>query len=557
MHGSGNLALSPLDSRWKRPEFLLQAEVLFLLIVNSIDLEQRAARGNLSFSRGMPEEAQDAAFRGCARRLLASTFFSSWGDRMWQFSVVIFLLELFPGTLVYTAIYGIALNLMGFLLGPSVGALIDKNERITLIRGTLLVENSSSVITCILYLVALQSQAYRLKQALFAIIVLLATAGDIASSAASISISKDWVPKIVASFFGKQGSIQGKIPQKKLAELNASLMRLDLISKICSPIPVGLISSFLGVQAAIVFVGAWNFFTFFVEYFLVKAVYDRVEILQVPKTLFENSGRKSEHQELSLGRQILYFIRIPIFPACLSFSLLYFNLLTEGNLSTTFLRWMNVSDFNLSLYRGAAALFGVFSTYITPLLIKRINLNPTTLIGSWTLVLSLSACLLAFSIPRFHEISSLESGAGSGQYFEQPLSRSGLVLFICGIVFSRLGLWCFDLGFTQILQNNVPSDRIGLVNGFISSTNSFLFMLSNILVLVFNDPKQFGWPTVICFCVIFSSALLFTLYVFLFSVKKQRVISFRLLNNSSDSEEDSESEEFGISEDEIEPDNSP
>ena len=64
-------------------------------------------------------------------------------------------------------------------------------------------------------------------------------------------------------------------------------------------------------------------------------------------------------------------------------------------------------------------------------------------------------------------------------------------LLVVSAAISRIGLWVFDISYTLIYQENVADGLRGLIGGTQQSLNSFFTMLSGCLGLFFNKPEQF------------------------------------------------------------------
>lgn len=62
-------------------------------------------------------------------------FLSNWsvslqGDRMWNFAVAVFLVELYGNSLLLTAVYGLVVAGSVLLLGANIGNWVDRNPRL-------------------------------------------------------------------------------------------------------------------------------------------------------------------------------------------------------------------------------------------------------------------------------------------------------------------------------------------------------------------------------------------------------------------------------------------
>ena len=85
-----------------------------------------------------------------------------------------------------------------------------------------------------------------------------------------------------------------------------------------------------------------------------------------------------------------------------------------------------------------------------------------------------------------------------------------VVLFLVGIITSRIGLWMADLTITQIIQENVSEHQRGVVGGVQSSLNMLLDMLKFVMVIVAPRIETFGILILISYLFIVLSGCLFS-----------------------------------------------
>jgi iron-regulated transporter 1 len=83
---------------------------------------------------------------------------------------------------------------------------------------------------------------------------------------------------------------------------------------------------------------------------------------------------------------------------------------------------------------------------------------------------------------------------------------------LVGLCSSRFGLWAFDLALSQIMQETVAADQVGVINGTADSLMDFMFLCSFLLTTIFPDPAKFMWPVLVSFGSVATAALLFTRY---------------------------------------------
>lgn len=78
-------------------------------------------------------EARDGEMENWSRLvhcLYWSHFLSRWGDRMWEFAVGLFMIQVWPNSLLLVAIYGLVETASVATLGVLVGNLVDKCPRL-------------------------------------------------------------------------------------------------------------------------------------------------------------------------------------------------------------------------------------------------------------------------------------------------------------------------------------------------------------------------------------------------------------------------------------------
>ncbi|RYZ81738.1 MAG: ABC transporter substrate-binding protein, partial [Proteobacteria bacterium] len=120
----------------------------------------------------------------------------------------------------------------------------------------------------------------------------------------------------------------------------------------------------------------------------------------------------------------------------------------HGVLLTAYLKdgW-NLPEWAIGTFRGAGAFFGLISTALFPWVINR-----------WGLLKGTKQFIL------FQTLAVL---GGLGFFFLGGLA--GQIGFLTFILFSRIGLYGFSLGETQIRQVGIAPEVRGEVNGFASA----------------------------------------------------------------------------------------
>eukprot|EP00007_Cunea_sp_BSH-02190019_P003776 CAMPEP_0174238264 /NCGR_PEP_ID=MMETSP0417-20130205/10713_1 /TAXON_ID=242541 /ORGANISM="Mayorella sp, Strain BSH-02190019" /LENGTH=671 /DNA_ID=CAMNT_0015317083 /DNA_START=130 /DNA_END=2145 /DNA_ORIENTATION=+ len=168
----------------------------------------------------------------------------------------------------------------------------------------------------------------------------------------------------------------------------------------------------------------------------------------------------------------MYF-RHPVFFASLAYVLLYITVLSGGVQMTAYLASLGIANSAIAVFRAVASVSGILSTFLVPLLVRRLGvMNTGQLFLSWQAFCLVPAVAAFFFIPH------------------QTLNLS---IFLGGVVLSRCGLWGFDLAEVQIMQTLIDPSVLGLLNGTESALTKVAWLCMLGLGMVFPDPKQFGY----------------------------------------------------------------
>jgi solute carrier family 40 (iron-regulated transporter), member 1 len=145
---------------------------------------------------------------------------SAWGERSSNFAFYLFLVTIFPSTLLPASIYGFCVTGSGILFSGSVGSLIDKHNRLNIVRSATVGQKiSSGVIYALFLLYFLTPPAHNghmngRSLAAFVGVVLCGAILKVSTVCLTISIERDW-----ASTIGCGSS-------RRLTKLNAWIRRI-------------------------------------------------------------------------------------------------------------------------------------------------------------------------------------------------------------------------------------------------------------------------------------------------------------------------------------------
>lgn len=82
--------------------------------------------------------------------------------------------------------------------------------------------------------------------------------------------------------------ISGGQPPEVLTKMNSVIRRIDLICKLLAPVFAGFMISFISLKASAVIFALWNMISVWLEYWLLKSVYNGIPALN------ESSKRRNE-----------------------------------------------------------------------------------------------------------------------------------------------------------------------------------------------------------------------------------------------------------------------
>jgi iron-regulated transporter 1 len=248
-----------------------------------------------------------------------------------------------------------------------------------------------------------------------------------------ISIANDLVPSVIEA--------------SELPQFNSRMRQIDLLTEVVSPIVAGVLLILTSPGIALfgfLLVALWNLVSFFPEFFLLRSVF-RLKPELLKRTVSASLSARTTLLEKLVGGWRAFF-KQPVAPAVLCYALLWLSVLSpHGVLLTGFLKdgW-NLPEVAIGIFRGAGALFGLAATFLFPIVIRSLGL----LKGSQAFVV-FQVLMVALAVVCFW------TGGSVGQ--------AGFLVFI---LFSRIGLYGFSLGETQIRQVGIASEVRGEVNGF-------------------------------------------------------------------------------------------
>ncbi|KZL64931.1 iron transporter [Colletotrichum incanum] len=447
------------------------------------------------------------------RRLYLSHFLSTWNSRMFEFGAVLYLATIFPGTLLPMSLYALARGLSALLFAPTVGHYIDNNDRLKVVRASIVFQRLAVSASCAVFYVLFRGLPHGDygRPGLLALLSMLACAEKLYSIINMVSIEKDWVV------------ILAKGNTEALATLNAQMRRIDLCCKLLAPLFISLIDG-ISTEVAIIVNFAMNIASVVIEYYAIARIYNENSDLQERKSKLDNElpqldpSPEDAHRVAASGRKVwrlfkksasdfeFYFSHHAFLPSFAG-SLLYLTVLSFAGQMVTYLVASGYTTTYIGIARTISVVFEVMATWVAPWLIGQIGPVRAGLWLSNCQVLPLIGGLVIF-----------------WAFMPNPLiSATSLV---AGTVVSRLGLRGFDLCTQIIVQEEVEAENRGRFSTIEAAWQNAFELLSYLSTIIFFRPAQFNWPALISVMAVTSASLAYTIYV---GQKRGHLIHFEKL----------------------------
>ncbi|KAK6943413.1 LOW QUALITY PROTEIN: Ferroportin-1 [Dillenia turbinata] len=453
--------------------------------------------------------------------LYVGHFLARWGARMWEFSVGLYMIDIWPDSLLLAAVYGVVESASTALFGPFIGQLLDRLTYLQVLRLWLLTQNLSfviagcSVVGLLVYADLIASQLMTFIS-LIVLTNLSGALGVLSTLAGTILIEREWVVVISEDH-----------PPEMLTKMNA--IRIDLICKLVAPVVTGFIISFVSLRASAVALALWNTLSVWLEYWLLISVYNGIPALgerskrrisgllnneiegctstsqernsSLPhhgsdSALAKSSSKSTEGQSEPdipfFGAWRIYLKQDIVLPG-VALSLLYFTVLRFGTLMTAALEWQGLPAYIIGIVRGISALIGVAATFLYPMLQSYIATLRTGLWSIWYQWTFLLLCV--------------------GSIWVQNNMVSAYMM-MGGVAASRLGLWMFDLSVIQQMQDQVPETDRCVVGGVQNSLQSVMDLLAYVMGILISNPEDFGDLIFLSFLAVSLAAVLYSLHIY-------------------------------------------
>uniref|UniRef100_A0A3Q3VK67 Solute carrier family 40 member n=1 Tax=Mola mola TaxID=94237 RepID=A0A3Q3VK67_MOLML len=525
---------------------------------------------SITFSCISPQGSALIYLKGPKFLIYVSGALSMWGDRMWHFAISVFLIELYGRNLLLTAVFGLVVAGSVLLLGALIGDWVDRNPRNRVAHASLFIQNISvTVCSVVLMLVFLYKQRIEaiwdgwLTVVCYTVVIVLADVANLASTALTIAIQRDWIVVITGYNRGH------------LAGMNATMRRIDQVTNILAPLAVGQVMTLASNVVGCGFILGWNLVSLIVEFFFLSRVYRIVPTLYFTDyydmTCAEQNLKEITNLPLCFRRFRWLvstckegwkaYYRQPVFLAGMGLAFLYTTVLGFDCITTGYAYTQGISGSLLSLLMGVSAITGLMGTVMFTRLRKTYGLVNTGIISSCIHLGCLLLCVCSVFAPGSPMDLSFQRQkhtyplrGGSNQpllpdrssihwtnntvLFENvpsgtvPESYISIILLFLGVITARIGLWSFDLTVTQLLQENICESERGVVNGVQSSMNYLMDLLHFIMVISAPQPQHFGILVIISVLFITTGH---TMY-FLYAHKTLKALYFLCIPNTKSNE---------------------
>ncbi|KAM3212431.1 hypothetical protein ACQJBY_065474 [Aegilops geniculata] len=409
---------------------------------------------------------------------------------MWEFSVGLYMIRIWPGSLLFAAVYRVVEASSVVVFGPMVGTLVERLTYLQVLGLWLLVQRLSFItagvsVTGLLIYDQLKDTSFPVFLALVVVTNLSGALAALSTLAGTILIEREWVVVIC-----------GGHPPAVLTKTNSMIRRIDLSCKLLAPVLSGFIISFVSTQASAVALALWNVASVWLQYWLFVSVYNGVPALSEDVQLRRESTAAlvvapADEEVQRYGQdapdwKVGVTERLSILPCWESWAVYMRQELWYAD------------DCNSGLERhpGVRDQPG---TGVQRCRRDRRNLAVPggALVGVHASNGALWCCLLLCV----------------GSIWVSDGVASAWVL-MAGVAASRLGLWMFDLAVMQLMQDSVPDSDRCVVGGVQNSLQSMFDLLTYIMGIIVSDPKDFSELIVLSFLLVTCAALMYTLHVY-------------------------------------------
>lgn len=459
-----------------------------------------------------PNTVVGALDRKALYLLLVQHFSNSWGSRTAEFALYLFLVTLFPDTLLPASIFGFLTTGTAIILSGWAGHQVDTRNNLKLVRTCIVVIKLSACGAYAGSLVLLYHPRWGLENDLrtplaagmFAVVIICGCIQNLAGVTISVAIERDWVTVIA------DGS------SAHLTTINTYMRRIDLLCKLLAPLFVSLLTTAASYTFAAYFLCGVEIVCMIFELVWISIVYSRFPTLkaaQAAKTAARQENRPPRrgdripalmntielHMKNSLS-DWKEFVHHPIFLSSLAISCLYFTVLSFDGTMLSYLKAETYSDPFIAGMRGLNVVAGLLGTLTMPVLERKLGLIRA---GHWSIWWE-AICLVPVVISFY---------VGTPPINERAPAWNAALLF-GGMMLSRIGLWAFDLCQLKELQLALSTHpRRNAISALQYSLQNVADLLKYVLTMILSRPSQFKIAALASFVSVVAGALTYLAYV--------------------------------------------
>ncbi|KAH7920921.1 hypothetical protein BV22DRAFT_1198573 [Leucogyrophana mollusca] len=453
-------------------------------------------------------------------------FSSAWGERSSTFAFYLFLVTIFPSTLLPASIYGFCVTGTGILFSSSVGTLIDKHNRLLIVRCATLGQKISSGISYALFLLCFLTplgHGGHLSGRLIPVFVGMVLCGavlKVSTVCLTISIERDWASTISLGH------------SQRLVKLNTWIRRVDLVCDLVSPLFVSGLTAGVSYSFATAFLAGMTVVSFLLEMILSGVTYRRFPELSTSRTAgaikVDRAPAVSGTSSFSrwffdrldpreIIRDFQEFRKLPVFYTSLSIASIYLTVLSFDGTMLTFLKdSRRYTDPFIAGQRAACTVAGLTGTILFPIVSRKVGLVRT---GSWS-IWSEFMCLMPVVVSLYIGAPASKSNTPETvPAWNAALLFGGVLTFdapaltkaMAGMALSRIGLWMFDLAQLQILQESLESNpRRNRLTSLQYTLQNMFDMAKYALTMGLASPSEFRWAGLVSTIAVFAGGILYT-----------------------------------------------
>jgi solute carrier family 40 (iron-regulated transporter), member 1 len=460
---------------------------------------------------------------------------------MWFYALNLYLIQINDNSLLMTTINGLSVAIVFILFAGSIGSLIDKYQRIEIIRAALLIQNllvflNCTIVICIIilkeYFTSLAHEG--LIYCLQILIIFLNCLSTLSSMIVQVSLERDWSIVIANEIITKKGK-QGKIAlSEELAEVNSKAKRFDIMTSMLTPLFISFIISVKnGILISASVIALWNAITYFIELRLLKSINASIPLLHKDQSLNTHKTKYLQlfKKVLAIHKGYLVYFKLGFLSiGGLSLAVLYMTILNFDSLTVDFSKGQNLGTSAINLLRAISGLTGIIGTIIFPILHNRckLDLKITGLSGLVFQFICSLVCLISLWIPDspfvlyskrtyFAAIDyniTYSSTTMSNKFFPSSTQNyTSVLMLLIGMGISRFGFWLFNLSINQIMQESIVEKYRGLIGGIQNALIRIFDIIKLVLIFYLNDLTQFGYLVILSVCFGFLALGLFLIFV--------------------------------------------